>query len=318
MAIGRCGLPQVSLAQRDGHDGECVSRIDGNRLPREGDRALEVQAGHVAGWVGVGGPGQGPDGEDAWIQVGIASMPGMEPFLYAEFTRGGRAPQFILLEASARIGQSRNLAVLEMGGKPGYWRVWVDGTPRTAPVKLRGSSGRWAPIATAESWNGGQVACNRFSFRFERTSISYGGGGSWRPFVPGYNFLDGDYTVRDLAKAPAATGAYGRRLASSGRPHSAWRTFGVEDLNRFPSPAARTTAARERSLPGILSRRFGSRTREKIRKEWTGEWLAGGGSNSHSGVQGPVACRLADPPSRSRFLRTSRISACRGRYFVGP
>ena len=51
-----------------------------------------VASGHVAGWVGVGGPGQGPNGEDAWIQAGIASMPGMDPFLYAEITRGGRDP----------------------------------------------------------------------------------------------------------------------------------------------------------------------------------------------------------------------------------
>ena len=180
-------------------------------------RALEVQAGHVAGWVGVGGPGQGPNGEDAWIQVGIASMQGMEPFLYAEITRGGRAPQFILLEASAKIGQSRNLAVLEMGRKPGYWRVWVDGTPRTNPVKLRGSSGRWAPIATAESWNGGQAACNRFAYRFERVSVSYGGGGSWKPFVSGYRFLDAGYKLKALATAPAERGVYSSRRLSSAR-----------------------------------------------------------------------------------------------------
>ena len=50
-----------------------------------------VASGHVAGWVGVGGPGQGANGEDAWIQAGVASMPGMDPFLYAEITREGRA-----------------------------------------------------------------------------------------------------------------------------------------------------------------------------------------------------------------------------------
>jgi hypothetical protein len=178
-------------------------------------RALEVEAGHVSGWVGVGGPGQGANGEDAWIQVGIASMQGMEPFLYAEITRGGRHPQFILLEAGAKVGQSRNLAVLEMGRKPGYWRVWVDGTPRTNPVRLRGSSGRWAPIATAESWNGGQAACNTFSYRFERVSVSYGGGGSWQPFVSAHRFLDRGYKLRALATAPAVKGA--RRLAGSRR-----------------------------------------------------------------------------------------------------
>jgi hypothetical protein len=178
-------------------------------------RALEVQAGHVSGWVGVGGPGQGANGEDAWIQVGIASMQGMEPFLYAEITRGGRAPQFILLEAGAKIGQSRNLAVLEMGRKPGFWRVWVDGTPRTNPVRLRGSSGRWAPIATAESWNGGEAACNEFAYRFERVSVSQGGGGSWQPFVSAHRFLDSGYKLRSLATAPAEKGS--RRLAGSRR-----------------------------------------------------------------------------------------------------
>ena len=38
-------------------------------------RAPSVDAGHVAGWVGVGGPGQGANGGDAWIQAGVASVP---------------------------------------------------------------------------------------------------------------------------------------------------------------------------------------------------------------------------------------------------
>jgi hypothetical protein len=177
-------------------------------------RAPDVAAGHVAGWVGVGGPGQGVNGEDAWIQAGIASVPGVEPFLYAEITRRGRYPKFILLDDAVPVGQSHRVAVLEMSRRPGWWRIWVDGAPATKPVRIRGSSGRWAPIATAESWNGGQVACNHFSFRFERVSVSYGGGGSWRPFVAGYRFLDGSYRLRELASAPAATGTYARTLAT--------------------------------------------------------------------------------------------------------
>ena len=181
--------------------------------------APHVEAGHVSGWVGVGGPGQGANGEDAWIQVGIGQVQGTQPFLYAEITRGGRYPQFILLEEALRVGQARHLAVLEMGRRPGYWRVWVDGKPRTKPVKIRGSSGRWAPQAIAESYNGGQVACNRFSFRFERVSVSYGGGGSWKPFVSAHRFLDGGHQLRALATAPAKRGVYARRLASrDGRP----------------------------------------------------------------------------------------------------
>jgi hypothetical protein len=179
-------------------------------------RTPDVVSGHVAGWVGVGGPGQGPDGEDAWLQVGIAAIPGMPPFVYAEVTRGWHDPKFVLLEEAVPVGESRRVAVLEMGRRPGWWRVWLDGRPATEPIHLRGSSGRWAPIATAESWNGGEPACNAFSFRFERVSVSYGGGGSWRPFVPGYRFLDGSYRLRPLATSAAASGIYARRLAAGG------------------------------------------------------------------------------------------------------
>ena len=173
-----------------------------------------VASGHVAGWVGVGGPGQGANGEDAWIQAGVASMPGMDPFLYAEITREGREPEFILVEQGVPVGRNHRIAVLEMAGRRGWWRVWMDGRAVTEPVRLRQSSGRWAPIATAESWNGGEASCNAFSFRFERVSVSYGGGCSWRPFVSAHRFRDGAYTLRNLASAPAETGAY-RALASA-------------------------------------------------------------------------------------------------------
>ena len=176
-------------------------------------RVPEVAAGHVAGWVGVGGPGQGANGEDAWIQVGIARVADTEPFMYAEITRDG-TPELRILETGATIGRSHRVAVLEMGRRPGWWRIWADGQAVTEPIHLSGSSGRWAPIATAESWNGGQAACNKFSFRFERVSVSYGGGGSWRPFVPGHDFLDAGYQLRQLSEAPAASGAYKRTLST--------------------------------------------------------------------------------------------------------
>ena len=35
-----------------------------------------VERGHVAGWVGVGGPGQGPNGTDEWLQVGMNTPAG--------------------------------------------------------------------------------------------------------------------------------------------------------------------------------------------------------------------------------------------------
>lgn len=178
-------------------------------------RAPALEAGHVAGWVGVGGPGQGANGGDAWIQSGIASMPGLAPMLYAEITREGRDPEFVVLRESVEVGRSHRIAVLEVAKRKDWWRVWVDGEPATAPVRLRGSSGRWAPIATAESWNGRTAACNAFGFRFERVSVSYGGGGSWRPFVSAHRFLDGGNQLRDLAAAPAESGVYRRTLATA-------------------------------------------------------------------------------------------------------
>jgi hypothetical protein len=177
-------------------------------------RAPSVEVGHVAGWVGVGGPGQGPNGEDEWIQAGIASMPDAEPFIYAEVTRDG-TPELIPIDKGIAVGRSHKIAVLEISTRPGWWRVWVDGKAVTDPLELRGSSGRWAPIATAESWNADTAACNVFAFRFERVSVSYGGGGSWRPFVSAHRFLDGTHTLRDLAAAPATPGVYRSPQGSS-------------------------------------------------------------------------------------------------------
>ena len=159
----------------------------------------EVEAGHAAAWIGVGGPDSGPNGEDEWIQVGIASLPNLDPMLYAEITRPGRAA-VRPARGQVPVGATRSLAVLEMNKQPGYWRVWVDGNPVTAPILLPGSSGRWQPIATAESWNGGQAICNRFAFRFERR------GGLARRLVhqfrPGYRFLDRGYSLRQLRPSP--------------------------------------------------------------------------------------------------------------------
>jgi hypothetical protein len=177
-------------------------------------RAPEVAGGHVAGWVGLGGPGQGPNGTDMWIQAGLAAVEDLGTFVYAEVARPGRAPQFIPIENDVPMGAVRRIAVLEMSRRPEHWRVWVDGKPVTKPIYLRGSAERWAPIATAESWNGGQVACNRFAFRFERVSVSHGRGGSWFAFRPGEHFRDGDYRLRQLAAAPADRGA--RQLSHDG------------------------------------------------------------------------------------------------------
>ena len=157
----------------------------------------EVAAGHVAAWVGVGGVGEGPNGSDSWIQIGLSAFPGSESRLYYEVTRPGAAPTYHELDPSVGTGERLRVAVLEMGKRRNHWRVWLNGRPVSEPVHLPGSSGRWRPIATAESWAGTGSACNSFNYRFEGVRVSAAAGGSWRTFVGGHTFLDRGYRVVD-------------------------------------------------------------------------------------------------------------------------
>ncbi len=171
-----------------------------------------VIAGHVAGWIGVGGPGQGAGGETLWLQVGIASIPDTPTMVYAEITRGGQDPVFVPLLQGVAVGESHKVAVLEMSGKANWWRVWLDGKAVTEPILLANSTNRWRPIATAESWNGNRPVCNRFGFRFEGVRVAASQGGSWRAFTPGHKFLDRGYNVKPLS------GTGGQRTLSTGGP----------------------------------------------------------------------------------------------------
>jgi hypothetical protein len=108
--------------------------------------------------------------------------------------RPGQAPRYAYLGA-VRAGETHDVAVLEVNRRPGTWRVWVDGKARTPPITLPGSSGRWRPIVTAETWDGGRRVCNRFDFSFGRVRVAAGLGGSWRPFVGGQRFEDPGYRV---------------------------------------------------------------------------------------------------------------------------
>ena len=213
-SAGRARLSEMRAGGYSYAGHQAASRAHGVRATITLTRTPSVAAGHVAGWVGVGGPRQGASGGDAWIQAGIASMPGMEPFIYAEITRERRRPEFMLIEEGVPVGRSHRIAVLEMAGRRGWWRIRVDGEAMTTPIRMRGSSGRWAPIATAESWNAGRPACNSFGFRFERVSVSPGSDDPWRPFVSGHRFLDSTHALRDLEAAPAEAGLYRRSVAN--------------------------------------------------------------------------------------------------------
>jgi hypothetical protein len=162
--------------------------------------APQVAAGHVAAWVGVGGVGLGPGGSNEWIQVGLSAFPGSTTKLYYEVAQPNAAPRYTELEAdTSRLGSLR-LAVLEMAGQPDSWRVWVNGRAITPPVRLPGSSGRWRPMATAETWRAAGGTCNRFRFGFTGVKVAAANGGSWRAFVSGHRFLDAGYQLRDRGR----------------------------------------------------------------------------------------------------------------------
>ena len=169
-----------------------------------------VGAGHVAAWIGVGGRKSGPGGADTWLQAGVAALPGEKPFVYAEVVRQGR-PQLRTLASDVAPGQAYRLAVLEIKQRPGWWRVWVDGSPAPDAVRLPGSEAGWKPMATAESWNGGEQACNSFAFRFQDVALAAARGGSWHPFEPGRRFLDRGFRLRRLE--PASNGRVGASFA---------------------------------------------------------------------------------------------------------
>jgi hypothetical protein len=167
-----------------------------------------VESGHVAGWVGVGGPGEGPGGTNKWIQVGLNRMPDTGNTLYYELMRPGSGASYEKVATDVPTGQQFRVAVLETASTPGAWRVWVDGRPVTPPIWL-GSGSRLTPMAMGESWDGGHAACNRFSYRFARVSIAAARGGSWQPTRDATLRQDPGYRVVTRASATFDAAAVG-------------------------------------------------------------------------------------------------------------
>jgi hypothetical protein len=154
-------------------------------------RAPSVTAGHVAAWVGVGGEGLGPNGTTEWLQAGISAKPGQAPSLYYELALPGAAPRYVAL-TGLQAGRSFRIAVLETPNRPGWWRVSVNGANVTPQFHLPASHDAWRPIATTESWDVGEGACNKFAFRFDDVRVTSGAPGGWSPMsadvieAPGY------------------------------------------------------------------------------------------------------------------------------------
>jgi hypothetical protein len=201
--VGTCGpigYSYAGLASREPAHG-VAARITTLSQPN-------VRYGHVAAWVGVGGPGAGPNDEDEWLQVGVSAFPfpNRGPSLYYELTLPGKKPKYTTLNRDVRPGSSHDVAVLELADRPDYWRVWVSGSPMTPPIYLPASHGRFPPIATAESWNGGSTACNGYGFRFDGVKVA-APGGSWKPLLEaGMVLQDPGYRVKVLGRSSFLAG----------------------------------------------------------------------------------------------------------------
>jgi hypothetical protein len=162
-----------------------------------------VAAGHVAGWVGVGGTEAGPGGVAEWLQTGLIAIDNDQTSrMYYEVTVAGSAPRYVELDSSVPTGEKHRFAVLEMTKRHSWWRVWVDGKPVTAPIHLPGSHGAWYPQAVAENWNGNKGSCNAYDYRFGNVRLARRPGGIWRALRSSYTFEDAGYRIEQTSRRP--------------------------------------------------------------------------------------------------------------------
>jgi hypothetical protein len=179
-------------------------------------RDYDVLNGDVAGWVGVGGPNEGPGGADEWLQVGLSGFPGVTGSdVYYEVERPGSFPAYHQVKSGLTAGTTVKVTVLEMHDRPDWWRVWLNGRAVSHPIRLPDSHERWNPIATAESWDGGKDgACNGFLYHFRRVRIAHAAGGGWRLLSDGSPITSSVTKVRRSPGGAAFLAAEGRAALS--------------------------------------------------------------------------------------------------------
>lgn len=159
--------------------------------------AAGVRDGHVAGWVGVGGYGVGPNGTNEWLQIGVIAFPNKPAAIYYEVTRPGRQPVQRTVRARVAVGERHRFAVHELARRPNWWRVSLDGRPVSPAVLLPRSHDRLTAQMTGESYAGlSEGACNLYSFKFDRVSVA-ASHPSLRPLAPGFElFQDPNYVLQ--------------------------------------------------------------------------------------------------------------------------
>jgi hypothetical protein len=156
---------------------------------------VRVTSGHAAGWVGVGGVGQGANGANEWLQAGIASVPGGTTELYYEVAQAGSDPVYTSL-GSITAAETHRVGVWETSSNT--WAVWLDGAQVSPAFSLPGSHGVWTPMALEESYDGGTTSCNAYRFTFDDLKSSTAPG-VWQPLTKVMPFVDAGHTLRSAA-----------------------------------------------------------------------------------------------------------------------
>ena len=170
-----------------------------------GEPAVFGGSSHVAGWVGVGGPGLGPHGEDEWLQVGLATFgDSSEGRLYYELAQPGHAPVYTELASGIRPGRRLRVAILELPFARDSWIV-VSPAGIAGPFTLPRSHLAWEPIATAESY-ADSTRCNRYAYRFGGLELARPDG-SWQTMRRASTLQDPGWRLRRHGAAFSATAA---------------------------------------------------------------------------------------------------------------
>jgi hypothetical protein len=173
----------------------------------------EVRHGHVAAWVGVGGPGEGPNGSHEWLQTGLSRFPDVAGSdVYYEVALPNLAPAYHQVVGDLPARKPVRLAVIELRGRRNWWRVYLNGRAVSEPILLPHSHDRWGPLATAESWDGGtRGRCNSFLYRFRHVRFARGPGEPWGTSPRGYTIGGSTTRVRRAQRGDDFLAAEGWR-----------------------------------------------------------------------------------------------------------
>jgi hypothetical protein len=167
--------------------------------------AVAGASSHVAGWVGVGGPGLGPHGSDEWLQVGLATFgDSTGGRLYYELAQPGRSPQYVELASGIVPGIRVRVAVMELPFARDQWIV-VSPSGISGPFYLPRSHRAWAPVATGESY-AETTQCNRYAYRFGRIELARSDG-SWERLRSAQTLRDPGWRLHRHGAAFSATAA---------------------------------------------------------------------------------------------------------------